>query len=128
LAGALLLVVSTYLFQIQAISPITWMVLSGFGLFLPYVIFNGVMFDRFLAAYKEPGNVGFLIYIADAFGYLGAVMVLLWRNFGFAKVSWLDFYQKLCYIGMGLFSITILIAWAYFLRRKKALEAEHAVA
>jgi hypothetical protein len=104
------------------------MVLSGFGLFLPYVIFNGVMFDRFLAAYKEPGNVGFLIYIADAFGYLGAVMVLLWRNFGFAKVSWLDFYQKLCYIGMGLFAITILIAWAYFARRKKALEAEHAVA
>lgn len=128
LAGALLLVVSTYLFQIQLISPITWMVLSGFGLFLPYVIFNGVMFDRFLAAYKEPGNVGFLIYIADAFGYLGAVMVLLWRNFGFAKVSWLDFYQKLCYIGMGLFAITILIAWAYFLRRKKALDAEHAVA
>jgi hypothetical protein len=132
LGGAVLLVVSTYLFQMQLISPIVWMVLSGFGLFLPYVIFNGVMFDRFLAAYREPGNVGFLIYIADAFGYLGAVVVLIWRNFGFAKVSWLHFYQNLCYIGMGLFALSILIAWAYFLRQKKAMdqvgiEFEHAL-
>jgi hypothetical protein len=66
--------------------------------------------------------VGFLIYIADAFGYLGAVVVLIWRNFGFAKVSWLYFYQNLCYIGMGLFALSILIAWAYFLRQKKALD------
>lgn len=121
LAGAALLVVSTYLFQIDLISPIIWMVLSGFGLFLPYVIFNGVMFDRFLAAFREPGNVGFLIYVADAIGYLGAVMVLLWRNFGFAQVSWLNFYQNLCYIGMGLFALTILFAWVYFARKQKGL-------
>ena len=51
-----------------------------------------------LAAYKVPGNVGFLIYIADAFGYLGTVVVLLVKEFVKIKYSWVDFFTGMFYV------------------------------
>jgi Family of unknown function (DUF5690) len=114
LIGSLLLAGSTFLFQQQWLSPIAWMVLSGFALFVPYIIFNGILFDRLLATYREPGNVGFLMYVADAIGYLGSVLVLLWRNFGFKGMSWLNFYTDLCYIGATLFGGLMVLSWVYF--------------
>lgn len=81
IGGAVLTIISTLLFQAGIMSPMLWMILSGGGIFLSYILFNGVIFDRLLAAFRERGNVGFLIYMADAIGYLGSVLVLLWRNF-----------------------------------------------
>ena len=112
--GAVLLFGSTLLFQNGLLSPVSWMVLSGFGLFLPYILFNGVLFDRLLASFRERGNVGFLMYTADSIGYLGSVLVLLWRNFGSANLSWLAFYTNLCYAGASLVLILTAVSWWYF--------------
>ena len=117
ITGCLILAGSTFLFQLHWIPPMTWMIISGFALFVPYIIFNGILFDRLLAAFREPGNVGFLMYVADAIGYLGSVLVLLWRNFGFSGMSWLDFYCDLCYIGAGLFGVMMLFSWFYFYKK-----------
>jgi len=118
LAGAVLLAGSTWLFQQDQISPVLWMVTSGFGLFLPYILFNGVVFDRLMAAFRERGNVGFLMYIADSIGYLGSVAVLLWRNFGAGQMSWLTFFIGLCYIGAGLIVATAGASWMYFWKKR----------
>lgn len=117
--GAALLIASTLLFQNNLLSPVWWMICSGFGLFLPYILFNGVLFDRLLATFRERGNVGFLMYTADAIGYLGSVCVLLWRNFGSADMSWLAFYTHLCYLGAGLVLILTAGSWWYFLNRHR---------
>jgi hypothetical protein len=117
--SCLLLCLSTLLFQQGLITPLMWMVLSGFALFVPYIIFNGILFDRLLAVFRERGNVGFLMYIADAIGYLGSVMILLWRNFGFSEMSWLDFYIKICYIGAALLGSLIFFSWGYFLLKAR---------
>ncbi|MBX2892463.1 MAG: hypothetical protein KF734_16165 [Saprospiraceae bacterium] len=116
--GAVLLIGSTVLFQQGGISPIVWMVASGFGLFLPYILFNGVLFDRLLAHFRERGNVGFLIYVADSIGYLGSVGVLLWRNFGAGEMSWLGFYTSLCYGGAVLMLVLMAGSYWYFLKKK----------
>ena len=62
-----------------------------------------------LAAYKVPGNVGFVIYIADAFGYLGTVVVLLVKEFISLKYSWVDFFTLIFYVSdaMGI----LLVLW-----------------
>jgi len=117
--GAGLLIGSTFLFQKEMISPIVWMAASGFGLFLPYILFNGVLFDRLLASFRERGNVGFLIYIADSIGYLGSVGILLWRNFGAGEMSWLRFYTSLCYGGAGLMLVLTAGSYFYFLKKEK---------
>jgi len=117
--GATLLIVATLLFQNGLISPVLWMILSGFGLFLPYILFNGVVFDRLLASFHERGNVGFLMYTADSVGYLGSVVVLLWRNFGAGEMSWLNFYTNLCYIGAGLILLLTAGSYFYFLKKRR---------
>jgi hypothetical protein len=118
IGGALILIAATALYQYHLISPVAWMISSGLGLFMPYIIFNGMLFERLLAAFREKANVGFLIYLADAFGYLSSVLILLWRNFGFARMSWLIFYQSLCYLGSAIFTVLLLASWVYFRHKK----------
>jgi hypothetical protein len=118
IGGALILIAATALYQYHLISPVAWMISSGLGLFMPYIIFNGMLFERLLAAFREKANVGFLIYLADAFGYLSSVLILLWRNFGFARMSWLTFYQSLCYLGSAIFTVLLLASWVYFRHKK----------
>ena len=100
-------------------SPMLWMILSGGGIFLSYILFNGVIFDRLLAAFRERGNVGFLIYMADAIGYLGSVLVLLWRNFGRADLNWVDFFGDLCLYWSLIIIFFSLFCWRYFITAKR---------
>lgn len=118
-AGILTVGFSTYLFQNGAISPFFWMVLSGFGMYICYIPFNGIYFDRMIAAFEIKGNVGFLIYVVDSFGYLGSVLILLYKNFGSAKTSWLNFYIHLNYIIVAIVLITSVIAFLSFRKRAR---------
>ncbi|HAD14446.1 MAG TPA: hypothetical protein DCF33_18645, partial [Saprospirales bacterium] len=114
LCGAILLIGCTFLFEQNLLSPLWWMVISGFGLFLPYILFNGVLFDRFMAAFREKGNVGFLMYVADSIGYLGSVLIMLWRNFWGGSLSWVSFYSSLCYGGGMLIMVLTAFSYWYF--------------
>lgn len=109
LLGIVVLAVSTVLFQTGKLDPFVWMVATGFGLYICYVPFNCLFFDRFIAAFKVKGNSGFLIYIADAFGYVGSVLVLLYKNFGQAKVSWLNFFVYGTY-AVALIGLVVTVA------------------
>lgn len=102
LTGILCIGVSTLLFQLEILNPFIWMVVCGFGLYICYVPFNCLFFDRFIATFKVKGNAGFLIYIADSFGYLGSISALLYKNFGQANLTWLDFFIY------GAYGVTIL--------------------
>ncbi|SHE50666.1 DUF5690 family protein [Chryseobacterium vrystaatense] len=117
-AGILTVGLSTYLFQNASLSPFLWMVISGFGMYICYIPFNGIYFDRMIAAFDIKGNVGFLIYTVDSFGYLGSVLILLYKNFGSAQTSWLNFYIHLNYIITAAVFILSVIAFLAF--RKKA--------
>ena len=75
-----------------------WMIAIGLGLYLGYVPFNSIFFDRLLAAFNYVGTVGFLIYLADSFGYLGSVGVLFFKEFGYADLSWVDFFISAGYL------------------------------
>lgn len=117
-AGIITVGLSTYLFQQGSLSPFLWMTISGFGMYLCYIPFNGIYFDRMIAAFDIKGNVGFLIYIVDSFGYLGSVLILLYKNFGSARTSWLNFYIHLNYI--ITVSVLILSVIAFLAFRKKS--------
>ncbi|MBK1894825.1 DUF5690 family protein [Chryseobacterium paridis] len=110
---------STYFFQHNMISPFLWMMLSGLGMYLCYIPFNGIYFDRMIAAFDIKGNVGFLIYFVDSFGYLGSVLILLYKNFGSAQTSWLNFYIHLNYIIVMIVLIFSVIAYLAFKKKSK---------
>ncbi|MHA4810323.1 DUF5690 family protein [Flavitalea flava] len=116
IGGFLLAAGSTIGFHLHLISPVTWIVSASAGLYLGYVPYNCFYFERMLAAYKVPGNVGFLIYIADAFGYLGTVVVLLVKEFVKIKYSWVDFFTGMFYVAAvgGI----LLVLWGSVLYAK----------
>ena len=118
-AGILTVGLSTYLFQQGSLSPFLWMTISGFGMYICYIPFNGIYFDRMIAAFEIKGNVGFLIYIVDSFGYLGSVLILLYKNFGSAQTSWLNFYINLNYIITVTVFILSVIAFLAFRNKSK---------
>ena len=51
--------------------PFAFMVISGLGLYLPYVAVHTTIFERLMAMTRDRGNIGYLMYVADAFGYIG---------------------------------------------------------
>jgi MFS family permease len=108
MAGVLLSAIATLCFNLHFISPFMWMVLAVTGMYLAYIPFNCMYFERMLAAYKINGNVGFVMYIADAFGYLGTVAVLLIKEFIPIQYSWVSFFSFLFYTA-GILGIVLVI-------------------
>jgi hypothetical protein len=115
--GLLLVGGSTWLFQIGWISPVIWMILVGLGLYLGYVPFNSILFDRLLATFQYSGTVGFAMYLADSFGYLGSVGVLFFKEFGFKNLSWLNFFIQSGYVIACVGGILTLLSLIYFQRK-----------
>lgn len=121
LFGAVLIGLSTLAFQLGVLHPTAWMILIGVGVYMGYVPFNSVLFDRFFAAFRFVGTAGFLIYISDSFGYLASVGVLLYRNFGSPDLSWYDFFLQVSYAVAGSVAVLTLASGAWFLRRHRRL-------
>lgn len=120
LAGMVLVGVSTFLFEQQYISPVTWMITLGMGLYLGYVPFNSILFDRMIATFRYVSTVGFLIYLADAFGYLGSIGVLLYKELGQPSLSWLDFFVHAGYVMAAGGGLLITASLLYFYRKHQA--------
>ena len=108
MAGVLLAAISTFCFSAHFITPFTWMLFATTGLYLAYLPFNCLYFERMLATYKVKGNIGFVMYIADAFGYLGTVAVLLIKEFIPIKYSWINFFSFLFYAA-GIAGVILII-------------------
>jgi hypothetical protein len=96
--GMILIGVSTLLFEFEKIEAPLWMILVGIGLYLGYIPFNSIFFDRLIAAFRYVGTVGFIMYVADSFGYLGSIGILFFKEFSYAKLSWLQFFISCGYV------------------------------
>ena len=112
--GFLLAGISSWLFIHHCLSAFTWMTLVGMGLYMGYIPFNCILFDRMIATFKYAGNVGFLMYVADSFGYLGSVGVILSKTVFDLNLKWTTIYSNgVVYLSVvGI--IATLVAMQYF--------------
>jgi hypothetical protein len=121
LAGFLTIGVSALALKLGIISPFLWMILLGMGIFMGYLPFNCLLFDRMIAAFGSVANAGFLIYLADSFGYLGSVASLAIKSFFNPEISWFSFIVNASMwlaIGGGILMIASLI---YFNKKAKLI-------
>ena len=95
--GSLLIGLMTWGLELKLVSPLAWMIGVGLGLYLGYVPFGSVIFDRIIAETKFIGTASFMIYVTDAFGYLGSVSVMFYKNFAYQDQSWLTFFMNFSY-------------------------------
>jgi hypothetical protein len=114
LAGCAMILISTITFKNHYINSFGWSVFMGIGIYMAYVPYNGMLFDRLLAVLKEKANVGFLFYLADFSGYLATVFILIYQNFGTLKTSWLSFLMVLSQIFPLFCIVSITVSFFYF--------------
>ena len=122
LAGFLITAGVSILFLQGSVNAIWWLTLTGLGLYTVYIPFNCIFFERLIASFRFPGNVGFLIYVADSFGYLGSVGVLITREVLKVKLQWTSFYAH-GVIVLSIFGVAgALFSLFYFTAKHRALD------
>lgn len=117
--GGLLLFLSTLLFYNQVITATLWMIIVGFSMYLPYIAFHALFFERWIAYFKIKSNIGFLMYVADAAGYLGSTLVLLFKNFNNTNYSWVSFFTFSAMITSVIIIILSIANYIYFKKLDK---------
>lgn len=114
LLGFIIAGISSWLFLTGKMPGGLWMQLVSVGLYLGYIPFNCIFFERLIAAFRVKGNVGFLIYVADAFGYLGSVIVMLSKELMNIHIQWSSFYADGVVIGSVAGIAGTLVSLLYF--------------
>jgi len=118
--GLFLSIASSFLFYFGLISVELWMISLGIGLYMSYIPFNCILFERFFAVFRCKGNSGFLIYLADSFGYLGSVTILLWKEIGSNIGNWTSFLTQSSLIVGVIGLAAMLFAANYFNSKQKS--------
>lgn len=117
IGGFLAAGIAVVLFQNEMISDVTLMIMTGFATYIAYIPFNCILFERLIAVFRQPSNVGFFIYIADAFGYCGSIADLVYKNFGAKDLSWLEFFYGFSFALAVVGGIGTLGSLVYFLTK-----------
>ncbi|AEE47946.1 DUF5690 family protein [Haliscomenobacter hydrossis] len=115
--GVLIAVAGTLLFQTKQIGVELWMLSVGAGMYMGYVPVNGIYFDRILGAFRYPGTVGFIVTLADTWGYMGSFGLQLYKNFGQANISYTTFLIYAVYVMLGGYGVLVLFSYRYFQKR-----------
>ena len=124
ISGLALMGGSTFLLDAGKMEGDVWMVCVGLGVYLAYVPFNSMLFDRLIAATRVTGTAVFAIYVADALGYTGSVGVLLYKDLFETEATRLDFFRRFTY-GMSLLGLILLTcSCVYFIHVSKKVNNE----
>lgn len=114
LAGWLIAAVATLLFSYNLLAPMPWFVCVGTGLYMGYIPINTLYFERMIASFRLTANVGFVMYLADAFGYLGSVLVLFVKQFSGIQLSWTQFFIQAILAGAGISTVLLILCMMYY--------------
>lgn len=119
LLGFIIAGISTYYFVHQLLDPFWWMIWVGLGLYLVYIPFNSIFFDRLIAAFSMKGNAGFFIYVADSVGYVGSVSVMLAKEGMSMHIKWTQFFSQSVMILSLVGAFITIYAMYYFSKKYK---------
>jgi hypothetical protein len=115
--GFVLSFTGTLLFMYNQLSAFWWMTITGVGLYMGYVPFNCMLFERLIASFRYVSTAGFIIYVADSFGYLGSDVVLIVKNFGSPDISYSVFFVKMI-LGISALGTGLTILSSIYFRKK----------
>lgn len=101
------------------LSPVSWLLIQSLCLYIAYLTFQTIFFDRFIACFRIKGNVGFFIALNDFLGYVGTVIVLSAKEYFSPDIDWGIFYNLMAgWIGI-VCCVTFIASFIYLLQRHK---------
>jgi hypothetical protein len=113
-AGVLLIGGSLLALHAGALSPFVFQVLLGLGLYLPYIAVHITLFERLIALTRDRGNIGYLMYLADAAGYFGYVVALLVLGVLGKPANFLTFFVPLSWFVAIVCLLLLIPCWRAF--------------
>ena len=122
--GALMLVLGGFLVvlaalvgrHVQLLDSFSFMVFVGLGMYVPYVAFHTTVFERLIAAFRERGNIGYLMYLADAAGYAGYIALMFGQNLLPQQMNFLDLFLVSTFWICLLATALVLLLMVHFAR------------
>lgn len=95
LAGTLTMTYVSLNYVDLDLPPVVWLFVQSLSLYMAYLTFQTIFFDRFIACFSIRGNVGFFIAIMDFIGYMGTVTFLSVKEYLDVDVEWFALYNNM---------------------------------
>lgn len=123
LAGCLTLTYVSFNYNTLDLQPVTWLFIISLSLYIAYLTFQTIFFDRFIACFRIKGNVGFFIAMIDFIGYIGTVTLLFTKESLNIETDWFALFNHMaCFVGA---TCTVLFLVAAVLIYKRYMHGRH---
>jgi hypothetical protein len=117
IASGFMLLVIAGMWGRDGLSSFWLIVLTGFGIYLPYLTITTSVFERMIAITRHKANIGFLMYIVDSVGYLGYNVLLIAAGFIFPNWNLPQlFFSWITILGFAGLALSAA-SWIYFKRK-----------
>lgn len=117
IASMVVMAVVSFGYEQLQLNAIAWLFIQSLCLYLAFLTFQTIFFDRFIACFKIRGNVGFFIAMNDFLGYTGTVIVLAVKEFFSPDINWTAFYNLMAgYVGIICF-VAFVCSFIYLHQR-----------
>lgn len=110
IAGCLTMTYVSFHYETLNLKPVTWLFIQSLSLYIAYLTFQTIFFDRFIACFRIKGNVGFFIALIDFIGYLGTVTLLSTKEFLNIELGWFALFNHIAGIVGATCSILFIVA------------------
>ena len=123
LAGCLTLTYVSFNYNTLDLQPVTWLFIISLSLYIAYLTFQTIFFDRFIACFRIKGNVDFFIAMIDFIGYIGTVTLLFTKESLNIETDWFALFNHMaCFVGA---TCTVLFLVAAVLIYKRYMQGKH---
>lgn len=110
IAGCLTMTYVSFHYETLNLKPVTWLFIQSLSLYIAYLTFQTIFFDRFIACFRIKGNVGFFIALIDFIGYLGTVTLLSTKEFLNIELEWFALFNHIAGFVGATCSILFIVA------------------
>lgn len=128
IAGCLTMTYVSYHYETLDLEPVTWLFIESLSLYIAYLTFQTIFFDRFIACFRIKGNVGFFIAMIDFIGYLGTVTLLSTKEFLDINIEWFALFNHIaCAVGAVctvLFTVAGILIYRKYNKTFRLKEAD----
>lgn len=109
IAGCLTMTYVSFHYETLDLKPVT-LFIQSLSLYIAYLTFQTIFFDRFIACFRIKGNVGFFIALIDFIGYLGTVTLLSTKEFLNIELEWFALFNHIAGFVGATCSILFIVA------------------
>ena len=110
IAGCLTMTYVSFHYETLNLKAVTWLFIQSLSLYIAYLTFQTIFFDRFIACFRIKGNVGFFIALIDFIGYLGTVTLLSTKEFLNIELEWFALFNHIAGFVGATCSILFIVA------------------